>query len=140
MTYTASLAEWKIHQELYHRLTPEHMDVIPEDDVGEMDRVTLISTTLDMASGEEHRSLWPAKSYLVAFLYATWLEDAYGGSWKEYLDDTELLYGNDPYFVPYSDEPEFYDLLHVHCVTTYESPVNKDIRKYFELEMLGEDD
>ncbi len=140
MTYRDSLAEWKIHQELYHRLTPEHMDVIPEDDIGEMDRDEMMRTALAMANGKEHRSLWPAKSYLVAFLYATWLEDAYGGSWKEYLDDTELLYGNDPYFVSYSEDTNFYDFMNVHCVTTYDSPVNKDIRKYFELEMLGEDE
>ena len=139
MTYKDSLADWKIHQELYHRLT-EITDQHWGDNVIDMDRDEMMRVTLAMANGEEHRSLWPAKSYLVGFLYATWLEDAYGGSWKEYLDDKDLLYGNDPYFVPYSDDTNFYDFMHVHCVTTYDSPVNKAIRKYFEAEMLGKDD
>ena len=51
---------------------------------------------------------YPGKSYSIAIHYASWLEDYFDVDFKQVLDDPELL-PDDPYFVPYSKDPETYD-------------------------------
>jgi hypothetical protein len=45
---------------------------------------------------------------MVGICYARWLAESFGGRAVEYLDDPDLLYGNDPYFVEYSRDPRTY--------------------------------
>jgi hypothetical protein len=52
--------------------------------------------------------IYPSKSYMVGICYARWLSEEFGGNAEEYLDDIDLLYGNDPYFVEYSRDPDTY--------------------------------
>ena len=45
---------------------------------------------------------------MVGICYARWLSEMFGGSPIDYLEDPDLLYGNDPYYVTYSTDPETY--------------------------------
>ena len=45
---------------------------------------------------------------MVGICYARWLAKHFGGNPIEYLEDPDLLFGNDPYFVRYSTDPKTY--------------------------------
>ena len=50
--------------------------------------------------------IYPAKSYAVAICYANWLSQDFKEPFFDLLDDKDLLYGNDPYFKRYSEDPK----------------------------------
>jgi hypothetical protein len=52
---------------------------------------------------------YPGKSYIVAIIYATMINRVYGDDFFKLLDDPDLLYGQDDFFVPYSKDKETYD-------------------------------
>lgn len=100
------MEEWKVRQEIYHRLNKEHDDDVKnfeitftEDNVGDAVRYF---TSRDIGW------VYPAKSYMVGICYALWLSKEFGGRPLQYLDDPDLLYGNDPYFKRYSEDPHTY--------------------------------
>ena len=41
---------------------------------------------------------------MVAICYARWLSEEFGGNPIDYLNDIDLLFGNDPYFVTYNED------------------------------------
>jgi hypothetical protein len=101
------MEDWKIRQEIYHRTTTVYSDdlkqfeiEITEDIVG--DAVRYFNT-------RDIGWVYPAKSYMVGICYARWLSDEFGNTPEYYLNDPMLLYGNDPYFVEYRNDPRTYD-------------------------------
>lgn len=98
--------EWKIKQELYHRLNQDHDDDLSLHEVS-FDH-DIVSTATKYFLDNSQGWVYPAKSYVVAICYARWLAEEYGGHPLEYLEDPDLLYGNDPYFVQYSTDPRTY--------------------------------
>lgn len=130
-------SDWKIKQEIYHRLKNQHDDDLSrhtvemnEDIVGPAVRYFLENT---------QGWVYPAKSYVVAICYARWLSEQYGGSGYEYLEDPDLLYGNDPYFVTYSTDPLTYHNI-LNNIGSWSFNETKgiipDVRKYFEEEFM----
>jgi hypothetical protein len=101
------MTEWKTRQEIYHRLNTEFTDDLNTKDI------ELSSNIIDNAVRYFNETdigwIYPAKSYMVGICYARWLAEKFGGSSIEYLEDPDLLFGNDPYFVQYSADPETYD-------------------------------
>jgi hypothetical protein len=75
---------------------------------------------------------------MVAICYARWLEHYFGGDVYDYLNDPELLHGNDPYFVEYSKDPKTYHK--ILAVVTWEFNENSglvpDVKEYFLKEFL----
>lgn len=76
--------------------------------------------------------VYPAKSYAVALIYSTMLEDYFGVDRMESLADPNLLYRNDRFFKPYDDTtkniydaviPQFppFDAQNIQVRTTIES-------------------
>jgi hypothetical protein len=129
--------DWKIKQEIYHRLKNHHDDdlslhtiEINEDIVGSAIRYFLENT---------QGWVYPAKSYVVAICYARWISEDYNEDLYDLLNDPELLYGNDPYFVTYSSDPETYDSI-IKEVGGWSFDETKgiipDVRKYFEEEFM----
>ena len=53
--------------------------------------------------------IYPSKSYMVAICYARWLSEEFGNNPIDYLNDIDLLFGNDPYFVTYDEDTITYD-------------------------------
>lgn len=140
------MKEWRVAQEIYHRL---HKDY--EDDLNNVDIVTQIVVSDNIVDNalEYFNSptdigwIYPAKSYVVAICYARWLaEDFEGEEFYDLLNDEMLLAGNDPYFVPYLKDPDTYNKI-ISRLTYYDpywdrSPLDMgvvpDIRKYYEAE------
>ena len=112
------MREWKLRQKIYHRALgsdlpdiielnsdmSNHLDIKQYADVGD-----LIAEIVSHFTIEVPRLVYPAKSFYVAIMYARLLEQNFGQNFYTVLDDPELLYGNDQFFVPYSKARYVYD-------------------------------
>lgn len=136
--YSTGMPEWRIRQELYHRLNTEH-----DDDLNTKDIVyrtdNLIGDILLHFNGQVDEWIYPAKSYFVAFCYAHWISIDFNEHFFDLLDHPMLLAGNDPYFKRYSESPEIYD----EILDIVEWPLEMkgmvpDVRKYYEVEIGSE--
>jgi hypothetical protein len=100
------MQEWKIRQEIYHRLTPVFDDDLNTKEVEVSEDI--VNNAARYFKERDIGWIYPAKSYMVGICYARWLAREFSGRPLEYLDDSELLYKNDPYFIPYSADPSTY--------------------------------
>lgn len=129
--------EWKIRQEIYHRLNKEHDDDLNTKDIEMTEHV--IENAIRYFVEDDLGWIYPSKSYMVAICYARWLSEEFGGDPTEYLDDPDLLYGNDPYFVTYSNDKYTYNTI-LASIGGWEFASKgyvNDVRKYFEDEFLN---
>ncbi|MNK56466.1 hypothetical protein D3C87_755070 [compost metagenome] len=140
------MSDWKFRQAVYHRLNRTHPDEYGPDDI-----VILTQepgdTTLDwvgryMAGWVPDLVVYPAKSYFVALVYARLLRDHFQEDPMVVLDDPDLLHGNDPYFVRYSEAREIYDPIiekygWEFSLTAGEIP---DVEDYFRREFMLDQD
>lgn len=101
------MKEWKIRQEIYHRLNTEFVDDLNQFDI----EITsnLVKDALRYFKEKDIGWIYPSKSYMVGICYSKWLSEYFGGDPLDYLNDSDLLYGNDPYFVTYETDKETYD-------------------------------
>lgn len=100
---------WKQNQKLYHLLTSEYSDDLNKMDV-EYDFEDLVGAAMKFVAMEPtEEPIYPGKAYSVAIIYSRLLRDHFGEDFYEVLDDPMLMYGNDEWFVPYSEAPEVYD-------------------------------
>lgn len=101
------MSDWKIRQEIYHRLNKDHSDDLSKH------QIEITSNVVDNAIRyffeRDIGWIYPSKSYMVGICYARWLSENFGGRPLEYLGDQELLYNNDPYFVSYDKDSQTYD-------------------------------
>ena len=129
------LSEWKIKQEIYHRLNREHDDDLNDKDVIITENV--VDDAVRYFNETDIGWIYPSKSYMVALCYAYWLSEDYGGSPLLYLDDPDLLYGNDPYFKTYSEDSMTYIYI-LQQINHWNFDQTKgmvpDVRKYYEAE------
>lgn len=127
------MKEWRIRQELYHRLNREYTDdlnkvdiVITDDVVGEA--VRHFKEKID-------QWIYPAKSYFVAICYASWLAEDFNEDFYSLLDDDMLLAGNDPYFITYSKDKETYDKILFNVTMPIEMiGMVPDVKNYYDEE------
>jgi hypothetical protein len=101
--------EYKLYQRLYEELVQEH-----SDDFANMEWIEhpeLVQNALDYFRKAEFPLVYPAKSYAVAIIYATLLEQEYGIPLRESLDDSDLFLGHDEFFVIYSKDPDTYEAI-----------------------------
>ena len=99
--------EWKVRQEVFHRLNKVH-----DDDLNDKDVILsndIINNAVLYFTDTNIGWVYPAKSYMVGICYARWLSDEFGDTPFYYLNDPMLLYGNDPYFVQYESASEIYN-------------------------------
>lgn len=101
--------EWKICQEMYHRLVQDHTDA------GHKHKRVINDEKVDNAmfyiTQKADYGIYPAKSRMVAIIYATMINQVYGDDFYATLDDPDLLYGQDDFFVPYSEDRKTYDAI-----------------------------
>lgn len=100
------MQDWKVRQEIYHRLHTEHTDDLNTKDV-EISKNVLVDV-VRYFNERDIGWIYPSKSYMVGICYSRWLAKHFGGRPLEYLNDPDLLFGNDPYFVTYSQDPMTY--------------------------------
>lgn len=126
--------EWKIKQEIYHRLNTEHTDDLNTVDIVITDDV--VSDAVRHFDQQINQWIYPAKSYFVAICYAHWISQDYDQDFYQLLNDAQLLAGNDPYFVTYDQDPATYDAILQH--TKFPLPMTgmvPDVRQYYDAEI-----
>lgn len=102
------MSEWRVRQEIFHRLrNGEHADDLNDIDYVVTDNV--VEEAIDYFRTKAKGWIYPAKSYFVAICYSKWLSERFDEDKLNFLDDPNLLYSNDPFFVPYSEDKETYD-------------------------------
>lgn len=99
---------YKMYQELYNRIVTDHTDRIDEN-VEILVSDELVDNAITYFTKATFPLIYPAKSYGAAIVYATLIEKIYGYPLRETLNDPDLFQGQDPYFKPYSTDPETYE-------------------------------
>ena len=130
------MQEWKVNQEIFHRLNKEL-----RDDLSDVEVLTSVNVK-EEALRHFHKYvedwIYPAKSFVVAYCYAYWISMDFGEDFWDLLNDPDLLYGNDPHFVTVDqDEEGVYDFLFDNV--DWPIPMTgmvPDIREYYEEECL----
>lgn len=123
--------EYKIRQEIYHRLNTEHDDDLSLHDI-EMNQ-DIVGNAIKYFNTCDLGWVYPAKSYVVAICYARWLNEYFAEDFYEALNDPNLLYGNDPYYVPYMSNKDTYDAIINRIGFDFDetSGIVPDIKQYF---------
>lgn len=130
------MEEWKVRQEIYHRLNKDHSDDLNDKHVEISNNV--VGNAIRYFTERGIGWIYPAKSYMVGICYAKWLSEEFGGTAIDYLNDPDLLYGNDPYFLEYSKDPETYHKILNNITWQFDesSGMVPDVRSYFEQEFM----
>jgi hypothetical protein len=130
------MEDWKIRQEIYHRINPIHTDDLNNFTIELTDDV--VRYAVEYFNSRDLGWVYPSKSYMVGICYARFLAEQFGGRPLEYLEDPDLLYGNDPYFVEYSRDPKTYHQILIRV--GWEFDVTKgmvpDVYEYFKEEFM----
>jgi len=130
------MKDWKIQQTLYHKLNQHHDDDLSLHNI----KITndIINNAIKYFTTSELGWVYPAKSYVVGICYAKWLNYYFAEDFYESLNDQDLLFGNDPYFVPYEKDKDTYDaILNIVSFDFDETlGIIPDIKKYFIEEFL----
>jgi hypothetical protein len=146
------MKEHKLRQKVYHQtqpITDSIYDISKEEIYLVKDFYTFQEIVEDIEKHfkEEVTFLqYPAKSFMVAIVYATLISKYFGLDYYENLSDSELLFGNDPYFVPYSeDSKSLYDEVLIRVFPVLVNVINdsyflpsqvKSTVDYFKKEMF----
>lgn len=130
------MKEWKIRQELYHRLNPVYEDDLKKFKV-EIEE-DIINNAVRYFTETDVGWIYPAKSYMVAICYSKWLSEDFGGNPLDYLKDEDLLHHNDPYYVPYHKDSNTYDeiLSKIGYWNFANIGIVPDVKYYYEKEFL----
>lgn len=130
------MEEWKVRQEIYHRLNTEYDDDLNTKEIETTDNV--VEDALRYFNERDIGWIYPSKSYMVAICYSRWLAEYFGGRPVEYLDDEDLLFGNDPYFCEYSRDPKTYHLILNQIGWDFDESLGMvpDVKEYFKKEFM----
>ncbi len=129
------MKDWKIKQELYHRLNRTHDDDLKEVEV-EIDD-DIVGNAIRYFRESDIGWIYPAKSYAVGIMYAYWLSKDYDEDMYDLLNDKDLLYGNDPHFKPYHEDKETYDkIIQSVCPFDENKGMVSDIKYWYKQEFL----
>jgi hypothetical protein len=127
--------EWKIRQELYHKMITEH-----DDDLNKLTiefSNNIIEDAIKYFNNKDMPFIYPSKSYVVAICYAYWLSKDFKEDFYELLNDKTLLYNNDPYFKTYKEDINIYDSIIKKIMPLDETKgIVPDIKKYYKKEFL----
>jgi hypothetical protein len=126
------MEEWKVRQELYHRLHKNYIDDLRDVEITITQNI--VEDAVDYFFNSNKGWIYPSKSYMVAICYAKWLSEQFGGLPEDYLNDETLLYNNDPFFIEYSRDPETYHKI-LQRINGWNFNVSlgmvPDVKKYF---------
>lgn len=125
------MQEWKIKQQLYHRLRKNHPDDLKWVTIEESDDI--VNDAIRYFNEKDVGWIYPAKSYMVAICYATWIAEDYGEDFYDVLNDPELL-PLDSYFVPYKEDSDTYNSI-LKNVNIEMKGMVPDVRGYYDSEL-----
>jgi hypothetical protein len=130
------MLEWKVRQEIYHKLNTGHDDDLSLHNIELTENI--IHNAIKYFTTTELGWVYPAKSYVVGICYAKWLKQYFAEDFYDALNDSNLLFGNDPYFVPYEKDKNTYDTILNNIGFDFDETLGiiPDIKKYFIEEFL----
>lgn len=103
-----------LRQQLYHHLNPQIDDMRLNVEYVEESDTNLRHRIIDYFFNKNHKISYPSKSYAVAIIYSHLLELCFDVPFKDSIRDPELLFNNDPYYQPYDNKSEIYDIVLRH--------------------------
>jgi hypothetical protein len=127
--------EWKIKQEIYHRLNKNFDDDLKNFKIEFKEDI--VKYALEYFKTDKIGWIYPSKSYVVAICYAKWISQDFNENFYDLLNDKDLLAGNDPYFVTYNSSKNIYDEI-INSIENFDEQIGviPDIRRYYEKEIL----
>ena len=129
------MKDWKIKQELYHRLNVVHEDDLSKVNIQKTNNV--VDDAIKYFNERDIGWIYPSKSYVVAICYAWWLSHDFKEDFADLLNDKDLLYGNDPYFKPYSEDTDTYNAIIDKVLPLNETKgMVPDIKKWYTAEFM----
>jgi len=129
------MQDWKIKQELYHRLNVVHEDDLSKVQIEKSDDI--VNNAIRYFEERDVGWIYPSKSYVVAICYAWWLSQDFNEDFYDLLNDKDLLYGNDPYFRPYSASKDEYNKILDKVLPIEENKgMVPDIKKWYTAEFM----
>jgi hypothetical protein len=131
------MKDWKIKQEIFHRINKDHDDDLSKHNI--IISKDIVGNAVKYFTEKNLGWIYPAKSYMVAICYARWLSEHFKGRPLEYLDDPELLFNNDPYFIRYSrDSYSYIKILEKIDGWEFDEKVGMvpDVYEYFKKEFM----
>ena len=129
------MKDWKIKQELYHRLNVVHEDDLSKVNIQKTNNV--VDDAIKYYNERDIGWIYPSKSYVVAICYAWWLSHDFQEDFADLLNDKDLLYGNDPYFKPYSEDTDTYNAIIDKVLPLNETKgMVPDIKKWYTAEFM----
>jgi len=129
------MKDWKIKQELYHRLNVVHEDDLSKVNIQKTNNV--VDDAIKYFNERDVGWIYPSKSYVVAICYAWWLSHDFQEDFADLLNDKDLLYGNDPYFKPYSEDKDTYNAIIDKVLPLNETKgMVPDIKKWYTAEFM----
>jgi hypothetical protein len=131
------MEDWKIRQELYHRLNTVHDDDLNDKNIEITDNI--VTDAVRYFTEKDIGWIYPSKSYMVAICYAKWLSEEFSGNPIDYLNDIDLLFGNDPYFLTYDEDAVTYNQILDYIggwMFDQTKGMVPDVRKYFIEEFM----
>jgi len=125
------MKDWKVKQEIFHRLNNKYEDDLNDKDI-ELN-ADIVENAVKYFTTTELGWVYPAKSYVVGICYAKWISELYSENFYELLNDENLLYGNDPYFIPYNQNKKDYDTIIKIVGLNFDENIGiiPDIKEYF---------
>jgi len=131
------MQEWKIKQQLYHKLNRNHSDDLKWVTIEESDDI--INNAIRYFREKDVGWIYPAKSYMVAIGYAFWIMEVYAENFYTVLSDPELL-PLDDYFVPYKEDKDTYNAIISEVTANNKGKLEMkgmvpDVRQYYETEL-----
>jgi hypothetical protein len=105
------MKSYKVKQHIFNK-TQRHDDLVADIehevlDLSHEERVSYICRYFT----EKVETIFPAKSYAVAIIYAKLLEKYFSTDFYVELADINLFLGTDKYFVPYEGDLRTYDIV-----------------------------
>jgi hypothetical protein len=130
------MQDWKIRQEIFHRLHRVHNDDLKLHNI--VIDENIIDSCIKYFTTNELGWVYPAKSYVVGICYARWISHYFQENFYEVLNDSSLLFNNDPYFVTYDNGKDVYDSILKIIGLDFDETLGivPDIKEYFIEEFM----
>jgi hypothetical protein len=129
------MKEWRLKQEIYHRLNHDHTDDLNKIDI--VIKEDVINEAIRHFHERIDQWIYPAKSYFVAICYASWIAKDFGEDFYELLNDSTLLAENDPFFVTYDRAKDVYDSIldSIDASNIKMTGMVPDVKEYYDAEI-----
>lgn len=136
--------DWKQRQKLFHSTFTTDDKLYELEHFVDNAPQNISNNVINLLYNYPKVTIYPYKSYFVAVIYAYNLCHHFGSTVLSYLNDPELLFGNDRYFMPYDESIEIYDPILQHITQHGYNPVTEKrgltptVRRYFNKEFFIE--